>query len=205
MAETMSIDFFTKEARSEDDSSSLEDPLLLPNTYVGYETTTLTVDREFVHGTLRKLVQDIQLFAKEVFPIRHFRYHRQTGLLEIASQPKGPYKHKVEGSTILYARVSRSHLIQKAPKDFKFMFELQTLTSTYFLFSQSARERDIWIHEISNNSRINGQAMSTAKVQEQLRKINEEIKTSQIGLDNFDILTQKTRGNSLNSLITSPN
>lgn len=48
MAETMRIDFFTKEARSEDDSSSLEDPLVAPNTYVGYETTTLTVDKEFV-------------------------------------------------------------------------------------------------------------------------------------------------------------
>ena len=164
----MRIDFFTREARSEDESS-MEDPLISPNTYVGYETTTLTVDKEFVQGPLRKMVQDVQLFAKEVFPIRYYRYHRKTGLLEIASQPKGPFKHKIEGSSILYARVSRSHLTKKVPKDFKFLFELQTLTDTYFLFSQSARERDIWIHEISNNRRINGQAMSTAKVQEQLR------------------------------------
>ena len=43
--------------------------------------------------------------------------------------------------------------------------------------------------------------MSTAKVQEQLKRINLEIKNANIGMDNLDILhLQKTRGNSLNSL-----
>jgi hypothetical protein len=66
---------------------------------------------------LRKLVQD-ELGASQVYPIRYFRYHRKSGLLEIASSAKGPYKQKIEGSEILYAHVSRTHLTKKMPKDF---------------------------------------------------------------------------------------
>jgi len=44
----MRIDFFKKQADSDDDSSALEDSLCSPNTYVGYETTTLSVDKDFV-------------------------------------------------------------------------------------------------------------------------------------------------------------
>ena len=43
----MRIDFFKKQAQSDDSSSSLDDVLCSPNTYMGYETKSISVDKEF--------------------------------------------------------------------------------------------------------------------------------------------------------------
>lgn len=136
------------------------------------------VTKDHVTGNLRKMVQEVKLFQREVFPLRYFKYHRDSGLLQIAEQAGKPFKTHFCGYDVFYARKSRAILAKKPPSDFSFAFEVQCKERLFALFAESDKERDIWIHEISNNSRVNGQNMSTVEVQKQLRSINQEIKGS---------------------------
>jgi hypothetical protein len=74
----------------------LEDPELPVEIYVGYESETLKVKLDVCEGYLRKIVQDVSVFQRGLFPLRFFRYSRQKGTLEISNSSSdiNP-KHKI--------------------------------------------------------------------------------------------------------------
>jgi hypothetical protein len=65
-----------KKLYKSDDENSLEDPELPAEIYVGYESETLKVKLDVCEGNLRKIVQDVAVFQRGLFPLRFYRYSR---------------------------------------------------------------------------------------------------------------------------------
>ena len=103
------------------------------NKYVGYKTKTLRVTLKQTEGYLKKLVNEVSVMQKSLFPERYFVYRRDTGELKILTKPGGDEKHCYKASEIKYVRVSDvmeqssvSHKLKKdmMPTDYPFLFLL---------------------------------------------------------------------------------
>ena len=103
------------------------------NKYVGYKTKTLRVTLKQTEGYLKKLVNEVSVMQKSLFPERYFVYRRDTGELKILTKPGGDEKHCYKAREIKYVRVSDvmeqssvSHKLKKdmMPTDYPFLFLL---------------------------------------------------------------------------------
>ena len=63
------------------------------NKYVGYKSKTLVVTLTETSGYLKKLVNEVSVMQKSLFPERYFIYRRDTGELKIFTKPGGQEKH----------------------------------------------------------------------------------------------------------------
>ena len=76
------------------------------NKYVGYKSKTLRVTLTETSGYLKKLVNEVSMMQKSLFPERYYVYCRDTGELKILSKPNGTVKHSFQANEITYVRIS---------------------------------------------------------------------------------------------------
>jgi hypothetical protein len=74
-----------KHASSEASLVNLDDI----NKYVGYKSKTLRVTLSSTEGYLKKLVNEVSVMQKSLFPERYFIYKRDIGELKILTKPGG--------------------------------------------------------------------------------------------------------------------
>ena len=63
------------------------------NKYVGYKSKTLRVTLTETSGYLKKLVNEVSMMQKSLFPERYYVYRRDTGELKILNKSNGSVKH----------------------------------------------------------------------------------------------------------------
>ena len=91
-----------------------------------------------------------------MFPLRYYVFHRDTGVLNIWNKPNGVIKCTILLGDITYVRVSDMTDVPENikgnmnPVDYPFRFLLETTHRTFYLYTATAIEREIWVHEFSN-------------------------------------------------------
>ena len=78
------------------------------NKYVGYKSETLTVTLTETRGWLKKLVNEVKMIQRSIFPLRFYKYRRDTGHLYIYNKPNGSLKHEFKAQDIEYVKVSEA-------------------------------------------------------------------------------------------------
>ena len=89
------------------------------NKYVGYKSKTLRVTLTETSGYLKKLVNEVSMMQKSLFPQRYYVYRRDTGELRILNKPHGTVKHTFQANEITYVRVSDIMECEKTDKKLK--------------------------------------------------------------------------------------
>ena len=122
------------------------------NKFVGYKSDSLEVTLTETKGFLKKLVQEVKMIQKSIFPLRYYVYRRDSGTLHIYDKPDGRLKHEYHASSL--SKVEKSQIVESAnvafPEDFPWLFLLTTETRNFYLYAATSHERDIWVHEFSN-------------------------------------------------------
>ena len=59
------------------------------NKFVGYKSKTLEVTLSETKGYLKKLVQEVKMIQKSIFPTRYYVYRRDSGILQVYDNPEG--------------------------------------------------------------------------------------------------------------------
>ena len=63
------------------------------NKYVGYQSKNLKVTLTKTGGYLKKLVNEVTMIQRTMFPVRFYSFDRVTGELKISNKPGGTVKH----------------------------------------------------------------------------------------------------------------
>ena len=76
------------------------------NKYVGYRSENLIVTQTETQGWLKKLVKEVKMIQKSIFPLRYYKYRRDIGTLEIYDKQNGTLKHMITENEIKSVQMS---------------------------------------------------------------------------------------------------
>ena len=61
---------------------------------MGYKSETLEVTLTETKGWMKKLVNEVKMIQSSIFPLRYYKYRRDTGELQVYNKPNGSMKQE---------------------------------------------------------------------------------------------------------------